>query len=76
MFKLPDGSLRLIVQGLARLTLDEVVATEPYSRACEHGIGRFEGGRSARDRRSGAQHQDQFGQVVSLRRFSDDLQTS
>src|SRR5713101_3893757 len=33
MFKLPDGSLRLIVQGLARLTLDEVVATEPYLRA-------------------------------------------
>src|ERR1019366_4029610 len=29
MFKLPDGSLRLIVQGLARLTLDEVVSTEP-----------------------------------------------
>src|SRR5436305_13601259 len=25
MFKLPDGSLRLIVQGLARLKLDEVV---------------------------------------------------
>ena len=25
MFKLPDGSLRLIVQGLARLTMDEVV---------------------------------------------------
>src|SRR6266699_3343909 len=33
MFKLPDGSLRLIVQGLARLTLDEVVATQPYLRA-------------------------------------------
>jgi ATP-dependent Lon protease len=33
MFKLPDGSLRLIVQGLARLTLDEVVMTEPYLRA-------------------------------------------
>jgi len=33
MFKLPDGSLRLIVQGLARLTLDEVVSTEPYLRA-------------------------------------------
>jgi len=33
MFKLPDGSLRLIVQGLARLTLDEVVQTEPYLRA-------------------------------------------
>ena len=27
MFKLPDGSLRLIVQGLARLTLDEVTET-------------------------------------------------
>jgi ATP-dependent Lon protease len=33
MFKLPDGSLRLIVQGLARLTLHEVTATRPYLRA-------------------------------------------
>src|SRR6202030_99068 len=33
MFKLPDGSLRLIVQGLARLTLGEVVAKQPYLRA-------------------------------------------
>src|SRR5438876_7087311 len=33
MFKLPDGSLRLIVQGLARLTLEEVVSTQPYLRA-------------------------------------------
>jgi ATP-dependent Lon protease len=33
MFKLPDGSLRLIVQGLARLSLDEVVQTRPYLRA-------------------------------------------
>jgi ATP-dependent Lon protease len=33
MFKLPDGSLRLIVQGLSRLTLDEVVSTQPYVRA-------------------------------------------
>src|SRR6266481_4308428 len=33
MFKLPDGSLRLIVQGLARLTLDSVVATETSIRA-------------------------------------------
>jgi ATP-dependent Lon protease len=30
MFKLPDGSLRLIVQGLARVTLDEVIETRPY----------------------------------------------
>ena len=30
MFKLPDGSLRLIVQGLSRLTLNEITATRPY----------------------------------------------
>src|SRR6478752_7250151 len=33
MFKLPDGSLRLIVQGLARLTLEAVIDTQPYLRA-------------------------------------------
>ncbi len=33
MFKLPDGSLRLIVQGLGRVTLEKVVATQPYLRA-------------------------------------------
>ncbi len=33
MFKLPDGSLRLIVQGLARLRLDTVVSLSPYLRA-------------------------------------------
>jgi ATP-dependent Lon protease len=33
MFKLPDGSLRLIVQGLARVRLDRVVAAQPYLRA-------------------------------------------
>src|SRR3979409_1810104 len=33
MFKLPDGSLRLIVQGLARLTLEHLVAAQPYLRA-------------------------------------------
>jgi ATP-dependent Lon protease len=32
MFKLPDGSLRLIVQGLQRVTLDEIVSTQPYLR--------------------------------------------
>jgi ATP-dependent Lon protease len=30
MFKLPDGSLRLIVQGLARVRLDRIVQTRPY----------------------------------------------
>jgi len=33
MFKLPDGSLRLIVQGLARLQLQRVTETKPYLRA-------------------------------------------
>jgi ATP-dependent Lon protease len=33
MFKLPDGSLRLIVQGLARLHLEHVLAVSPYVRA-------------------------------------------
>ena len=33
MFKLPDGSLRLIVQGLARVALDQVIDTRPYLRA-------------------------------------------
>ena len=33
MFKLPDGSLRLIVQGLSRLRLDSVTASRPYLRA-------------------------------------------
>src|SRR3990170_2246226 len=33
MFKLPDGSLRLIVQGLSRLQLDAVTAVRPYLRA-------------------------------------------
>jgi len=33
MFKLPDGSLRLIVQGLARVRLDGILQTRPYLRA-------------------------------------------
>src|SRR5215831_11729327 len=39
MFKLPDGSLRLIVQGLARLQLEEIVATHPYLRARVNAAG-------------------------------------
>ena len=33
MFKLPDGTLRLIVRGQVRLHLDEVLETKPYIRA-------------------------------------------
>ena len=37
MFKLPDGSLRLIVQGLARVSLERVIETDPFIRATVHG---------------------------------------
>jgi ATP-dependent Lon protease len=33
MFKLPDGSLRLIVQGLSRVRLERMVQSRPYLRA-------------------------------------------
>ena len=33
MFKLPDGSLRLIVQGLTRLKLDRLSSVKPYLKA-------------------------------------------
>ena len=33
MFKLPDGSLRLIVQGLSRIRLESVTTAKPYIKA-------------------------------------------
>jgi ATP-dependent Lon protease len=77
MFKLPDGSLRLIVQGLARLTLDAVVSTVPYLRARirtaaddTHDDDRLEIDALARNIKTN------FQQVVSLSPLlSDDLQT-
>ena len=77
MFKLPDGSLRLIVQGLARLTLQEVVATLPYLRARvssatddTNDADRLEIDALARNIKTN------FQQVVSLSPLlSDDLQT-
>jgi ATP-dependent Lon protease len=33
LFKLPDGSLRLIVQGVERITLDRIALARPYLRA-------------------------------------------
>jgi ATP-dependent Lon protease len=77
VFKLPDGSLRLIVQGLARLTLDEVVATQPYLRARVSAVtedtkdaDRLEIDALARNINTN------FQQVVSLSPLlSDDLQT-
>src|SRR5690348_10992777 len=77
MFKLPDGSLRLIVQGLARLSLDAVIATQPYLRArvtaASEGTNdadRLEIDALARNIKTN------FQQVVSLSPLlSDDLQT-
>jgi ATP-dependent Lon protease len=77
MFKLPDGSLRLIVQGLARVTLDHVVQTRPYLRA---------GVTVAEDQLRDEDHleidalqrniKSNFQQVVSLSPLlSDDLQS-
>ncbi|MGE3707002.1 MAG: LON peptidase substrate-binding domain-containing protein, partial [Vicinamibacterales bacterium] len=77
MFKLPDGSLRLIVQGLARVTLREIVASQPYLRASveaasedTHEADKLEIDALARNIRTS------FQQVVSLSPLlSDDLQT-
>src|SRR3954467_12046606 len=77
MFKLPDGSLRLIVQGLARLTMDELVSTHPYLRARVTAAvedtadaDRLEIDALARNIKTN------FQQVVSLSPLlSDDLQT-
>src|SRR5881409_2510236 len=77
MFKLPDGSLRLIVQGLARLKLEQIVAVQPYLRARVsaavddlHDTDRLEIDALARNIKTN------FQQVVSLSPLlSDDLQT-
>ncbi len=77
VFKLPDGSLRLIVQGLTRLTLQAVEATEPYLRARVTAANedlqdadRLETDALARNIKTN------FQQVVSLSPLlSDDLQT-
>jgi len=77
MFKLPDGSLRLIVQGLARLHLDEVSTVKPYLRA--HVSLAPETGADAEHLEIDAMLRNirtNFQQVVSLSPLlSDDLQT-
>jgi ATP-dependent Lon protease len=77
MFKLPDGSLRLIVQGLSRVRLDRITETQPYLRAqvspAVEVVGdddRLEIDALMRNIRTN------FQQVVSLSPLlSDDLQT-
>ncbi len=38
LFRAPDGTIRLLVQGLARIQIDEYTNTEPYLRAKIHPI--------------------------------------
>ena len=76
MFKLPDGTLRLIVQGQARLHLDEVIQAQPYIRAR---VRRAEEASREEDRLEIAALQrnikNNFQEVVSLSPLlSDDLQ--
>ncbi len=77
MFKLPDGSLRLIVQGLARLQLDEVTTAKPY--LCGHVNLAPETGADAAHLEIDALLRNiraNFQQVVSLSPLlSDDLQS-
>ena len=77
MFKLPDGSLRLIVQGLARLKLDEVVSTQPYLRARVSGAAEDTNDADHLEIDALARNiKTNFQQVVSLSPLlSDDLQT-
>jgi len=77
MFKLPDGSLRLIVQGLARLRMEQVVSVKPYLRATV--VAAVEEIRDEDKLEIDALQRNiktNFQQVVSLSPLlSDDLQT-
>jgi ATP-dependent Lon protease len=77
MFKLPDGSLRLIVQGLARLTLEELVSTHPYLRARVSAASEDTNDADGLEIDALARNiKTNFQQVVSLSPLlSDDLQT-
>ena len=77
MFKLPDGSLRLIVQGMARLSLDEVTSTHPYLRARVHASSEDTNAADTLEIDALARNiKTNFQQVVSLSPLlSDDLQT-
>ena len=78
MFKLPDGSLRIIVQGLARVRLTELVNVRPYLRARIEEAARGAGATSDRLEIDALQRniKTNFQQIVSLSPLmSDDLQT-
>src|SRR5690606_3374826 len=77
MFRLPDGSLRLIVQGLSRIRLDEITTIKPYLRAKVTAVtdGEREEDRLEIDALM-RNIKSSFQKVVSLSPLlSDDLQT-
>jgi ATP-dependent Lon protease len=77
MFKLPDGSLRIIVQGLARVKLSDLVHIRPYlkARVIEAGEVLQEADRLEIDALQ-RNIKTNFQQIVSLSPLmSDDLQT-
>jgi ATP-dependent Lon protease len=77
MFKLPDGSLRLIVQGLARLELEQVIAARPYLRgSVKAAVERLKDEDRLEIDALQRNIKSNFQQVVSLSPLlSDDLQT-
>ncbi|HVU15218.1 MAG TPA: LON peptidase substrate-binding domain-containing protein, partial [Phototrophicaceae bacterium] len=38
LFRAPDGTIRMLVQGVSRIAVDDFTATEPYIKAKVHGV--------------------------------------
>jgi ATP-dependent Lon protease len=77
MFKLPDGSLRIIVQGLARVRLTEMATVRPYLRARVEEAAEVLGDKDRLEIDALQRNiKTNFQQIVSLSPLmSDDLQT-
>ncbi len=77
MFKLPDGSLRIIVQGLARVQLAELVSVRPYLKARIEEARELLGDKDKLEIDALQRNiKTNFQQIVSLSPLlSDDLQT-
>jgi ATP-dependent Lon protease len=78
MFKLPDGSLRIIVQGLARVRLGDLVTVQPYLKARVEQANELLGDKDKLVEIDALQRniKANFQQIVSLSPLlSDDLQT-
>jgi ATP-dependent Lon protease len=77
MFKLPDGSLRIIVQGVARVRIDEVTATRPFLKAPVTELPELVGDEDKLEIDALQRNiKTNFQQIVSLSPLmSDDLQT-